>query len=143
MAPMMAREMRPPHDERGMSVTVLGMTMITALILTAGLVIDGGQKVTATSRAQTAAAGATRVAGNASATQQLAGRDPTGAAVLAARSYLAGQPGVRGSVDLAGGVVTVTASATEPTIFVSAIGIDSVTGRGRSQANVVATGERR
>lgn len=135
--------MHTQRDDRGMSVTVFGMTIIAALIMTAGLVIDGGQKITATSRAAAAAAGASRAAGNAAATQQLAGHDPAGAAVLAARAHLAGQPGVRGSVSVADGIVSIRTTATEPTIFVSAIGLTSVTGRGHAEANVVGTGERR
>jgi hypothetical protein len=114
-----------------------------ALIATAGLVIDGGQKVTATSRAESAAAGASRAAGNAGATQQLGGRSSAGSAVVAARTYLAGQPGVRGSVEVANGIVWITTSATEPTIFLAAIGISQVVGTGSAQANVVATGQRR
>ncbi len=130
-------------DERGMSISVLLLMIMGALIATAGLVIDGGQKITATSRAETAAAGASRVAGNAAATRQLGGQDPTGAAVLAAKAYLAGQPGVRGSVSVSRGIVSITTTATEPTIFLSALGLNSVTGRGAAEANVVATGEKR
>lgn len=135
--------MSSPRDERGMSVTLLGMTIVAALMMTAGLVIDGGQKITATSRAETAAAGASRSAGNAGATKQLAGQNPAGAAVLAARAYLAGQPGVRGSVSVANGIVSITTTATEPTIFLSAIGFGTVTGRGEAEANVVGTRQRR
>ena len=105
---------------------------MSALIITTGLVIDGGQKVTATSRAESAAAGAGRAAGNAAATQQLGGADPAGAAVLAAKTYLAGQPGVDGTVSISNGVVMVTTSAHEPTILLSVIGIGSVSGRGFS-----------
>lgn len=135
--------MRPRSDERGLSISVLTIVIMGAMIATAGLVIDGGQKLTATTRAETAAAGASRVAGNAAATEQLGGQNPAGAAVLAARAYLAGQPGVSGTVSVSGGIVSITTSATEPTIFLNAIGIGSVTGRGQAEANVVATGERR
>lgn len=135
--------MAPGTDERGLSISVLMIVVMGALIATAGLVVDGGQKLTATSRAESAAAGASRVAGNAAATEQLGGQDPAGAAVLAARTYLAGQPGVEGSVSVANGIVSITTSATAPTIFLAAIGVGSVTGRGQAEANVVATGQRR
>lgn len=135
--------MRPRTDERGLSISVMTIVIMGAMIAMAGLVIDGGQKLTATSRAETAAAGASRVAGNAAATEQLGGQNPAGAAVLAARAYLAGQPGVSGSVSVASGIVSITTTATEPTIFLNAIGIESVTGRGQAEANVVATGEQR
>jgi hypothetical protein len=131
------------RDQRGLSISVLVLMIMGALIATAGLVIDGGQKVTASSRAETAAAGASRAAGNAAATQQLGGRNPAGAAVLAARTYLAGQPGVHGSVSVANGTVSITTTATEPTIFLAALGISQVTGSGQAVASVVATGQRR
>ena len=84
------------RDERGLSVTPFVAVIFAALIMTVGLVVDGGQKVAAASRAETAAAGAGRAAGNAAATQELGARDPVAAATLAARTYLAGQPGVTG-----------------------------------------------
>ena len=133
----------PSRDERGLSITPFIAVIFAALIMTVGLVVDGGQKVAAASRAETAAAGAGRAAGNAAATQELGARDPVAAAILAARTYLAGQPGVTGSVTVSGGVVTVNTSATEPTIFLGIVGIDAVTGTGSAQANIVPTGATR
>jgi hypothetical protein len=135
--------MKPQRDERGQSITPFVIVIMSALIMTAGLVVDGGQKVSAASRAEVAASGASRAAGNAAATKELAGTDPGGAAVLAARAYLAGQPGVQGSVTVASGVVSVHTRAEEPTIFLSMIGIESVAGSGSAEANIVATGESR
>jgi hypothetical protein len=131
------------QDERGQSLSLFVLVIMGALIITAGLVIDGGQKVTATSRAESAAAGASRAAGNAAATQQLGGADAASAAVLAAKTYLAGQPGVDGTVSVSNGVVLVTTSANEPTILLSVIGIDSVSARGSARANIVPTGDAR
>ena len=133
----------PKGDGRGQSVSLFVLMIIGGLIMTAGLVIDGGQKVAAASRAETAAAGASRAAGNAAATLELGGASPVAAAVTAAKAYLAGQPGVTGSVAVTGGIVTVQTSATEPTIFLAAIGIGQVTGRGSAQANLVPTGHSR
>ena len=115
------------------SRSVFVLVIMSALIITTGLVIDGGQKVTATSRAESAAAGAGRAAGNAAATQQLGGADGVSAAVLAAKTYLAGQPGVDGSVSISNGIVIVTTSANEPTILLSVIGIDSVSAKGSAR----------
>lgn len=129
------------HDERGQSVSVFAIGVMAAMVLTAGLVIDGGQKVAASSRAETAASGAARAAGNAAATQELAGGEIAGAAVTAARGYLAGHPDVGGSASVAAGIVTVRTDATEPTIFLSAIGIDSVRATGQAEANIVPTGQ--
>jgi hypothetical protein len=131
------------RDEHGQSVSLFGLVIMGALILTTGLVIDGGQKVAATSRAESAAAGASRAAGNAAATQHLGGADPASAAVLAAKNYLAGQPGVNGTVSVSNGIIAVTTDAREPTIFLSIIGIGSVNGKGSAQANIVPTGDSR
>ncbi len=131
------------RNERGQSISLFVLVIMSALITTTGLVIDGGQKVAATSRAESAAAGAGRAAGNAAATQQLGGADPASAAVLAAKTYLAGQPGIDGTVSIRNGVVMVATSAQEPTILLSAIGIGSVSGRGEARVNIVPTGASR
>jgi Putative Flp pilus-assembly TadE/G-like len=137
------RQRLPARDERGLSITPFVAVVFAALIMTAGLVIDGGQKVAAASRAETAAAGASRAAGNAAATQELGAGNPVSAAIAAARNYLAGQPGVTGSVTVNAGVVEVRTQATEPTIMLSVIGIHAVTGTGRAQASIVPSGESR
>ncbi len=131
------------QDQRGASLTPFAVVIMGALLMTAGLVVDGGQKITAASRADAAAAGASRAAGNAAATRELAGADSAGAAVRAARIYLAGQPDVTGSVRVSDGIVSVTTRSTEPTIFLSLIGIDAVTGTGSAAANIVASGDDR
>jgi hypothetical protein len=131
------------RNEHGQSISLFVLVIMSALIITTGLVIDGGQKVAATSRAESAAAGAGRAAGNAAATQQLGGADPASAAVLAAKTYLAGQSGVDGTVSISNGVVTVATSAHEPTILLSVIGIRSVGGRGEVRTNIVPTGATR
>ena len=64
------------HDERGQSVSVFITVVFAALIMTAGLVIDGGQKIAAASRAETAAAGAARAATNAGSPSPLPERVP-------------------------------------------------------------------
>lgn len=130
-------------DERGQSISLFVLVIMGALIMTAGLVIDGGQKVAATSRAESAAAGACRAAGNAAATQQLGGANPASAAVLAAKGYLAGQPGVEGTVSISNGIIVVTTTANEPTILLSIIGVASVSGEGSARANIVPTGDSR
>lgn len=137
------RATRRYGDERGQSVSVFVAVMTAALVITAGLVVDGGQKVAASSRAEGAAAGAARAAGNAAATQTLAGSNNTGSAVLAAKAFLNSQPGVTGTVSITAGVVTVRTKSTATTIFLSVIGIDSVTATGSAEANIVATGQTR
>jgi hypothetical protein len=63
--------------------------------------------------------------------------------VLAAKAYLAGQPAVAGTVSVREGVVTVRTTSTTPTVFLAVIGLDSVTGTGAAEANIVPTGQAR
>lgn len=128
------------RDERGQSISLFVLLVMGALILVAGLVIDGGQKVAAASRAEAAAAGASRAAGNAAATRRLGGAEPAGAAVLAAKSYLAGDPAVEGSVSLREGVVRVETRSSAPTLFLSGVGLATVTGTGSAEAVILPTG---
>lgn len=131
------------RDERGQSVSVFVLVVSGALIMTAGLVIDGGQQVTASGRAESSASGAARAAADAAATPELAGSSGVAAAVTAARAYLAGEPGVSGSVSVAAGVVHVQTHASAPTLFLSVIGIDQVSAVGSADANLVASGQSR
>lgn len=131
---------RQVRDQRGQSVSVFAIVVLAALIITAGLVIDGGQKVTAASRAESVAAEAARAAGNAAASQRLAGRRKVSVAMSAARTYLAGQPGVSGEVRIRGGTVRVTTKATRPTIFLGVIGIREVTAPGSADARLFPVG---
>jgi hypothetical protein len=137
------RRQFPRRDERGQSVSILVILVMAAMIFTAGLVIDGGQQAASASRAEAAAAGAARAAGNAAATQELADHDPAGSAVIAAHAYLAGQPDVAGTVTISAGVVHVRTSASSPTILLSLLGLDSVTGTGSADADLVPTGKSR
>ena len=129
------------RDERGQSISLFAVVVMAAMIMVAGLVIDGGQKVAAASRAEGAAAGAARAGADAAATDQLAGSDSMGSAVLAARTYLAGQPGVTGAVSVNAGVVAVRTQASAPTILLPLIGIDRLHADGYAEANLVASGD--
>lgn len=131
------------RDERGQSVSVFVTVVVAAMIMTAGLVIDGGQKITAASRAEAAAAGAARAAANAGVTQTIAGRSPGDASLRAATVFLAGQPGISGSASVSNGVVTVRTRASERTIFLAVIGIHSVSATGHAVSNAVGPDESR
>jgi len=133
----------PGRDERGESVSVFVTVVFAALIMTAGLVIDGGQKITAASRAEAAAAGAARAAANAGVTQTIAGRSPGDASLRAAAAFLAGQPDVSGHATVNNGVVTVRTHASERTIFLTLIGIRSVSATGHATSNAVGPDESR
>ncbi|MBA8793593.1 Flp pilus assembly protein TadG [Friedmanniella endophytica] len=114
------------------------MVIMVALILTAGLVIDGGQQVDAASRAQSIAAAAARAGSEAQATDALAGSNDTGRALAAAQAYLDGS-GVPGTVGFDGDRLRVTTEITVPTLMLSVIGIDSVRGRGEAEAELVGS----
>lgn len=133
---------RPRCDERGQSVSVFALLVVGAMFLTAGLVIDGGQQATAVSRAESVAAGAARAAANAAASGAVVGESDAAAATRAARRYLADSPGVSGNVALSNGVVTVTTRAQAATIFLSAIGLDEVSGTGRADARIISSSGR-
>jgi hypothetical protein len=129
------------RGERGGSQSILLLGVVVALVLSAGLVVDGGRKTAAARDAEAVAAGAARAGLNAGATGRLAGRANTGAAVSAARSFLAGAPDVSGSVQLLpGGRLRVTTQSTQTTRYLSIVGINTVTGRGEATADLIESG---
>ena len=129
------------RGERGGSQSILLLGVVVALVLSAGLVVDGGRKTAAARDAEAVAAGAARAGLNAGATGRLAGRANTTAAVSAARSFLAGAPNVSGSVQLLpGGRLRVTTQSTQPTRYLSIVGINTVTGRGEATAELIESG---
>lgn len=128
------------RDERGASVSVLVLLWILAIILVAGLVVDGGQQVTAARRAESAAAGAARAAADAGGTYRLAGSNNPGAGLIAARNYLAGAQGVTGRAVLSGGIIRVETEASNPTIFLSVLGIGQVRATASAEADLVSPG---
>ncbi|WP_460742021.1 pilus assembly protein TadE [Mariniluteicoccus endophyticus] len=113
------------RDERGMSMSVMVTLWVMALVVIAGLAVDGGQRVHAARRAEGAASGAARAATDAAATSRLGGRTDPGVAVLAARAHLTAS-GVAGSVELDRGVVRVRTRVGAPTIFLSIVGVREV-----------------
>lgn len=136
MSPRPSRPGRRGHDARGVSLSTFVVVVFAALIMVAGLVIDGGQKVTATRRAEAIAATAARAGADAGAPGTISGTGLGASAVTVAQAYLNGTPGVVGSARLAGGRVVVTTEVTEPTIFLSLLGLTSVTGHGESVQEV-------
>lgn len=113
-------------------MSVFVIVVFASLILVAGLVVDGGQKVTATRRAESVAAAAARAGADAGATGSIAGGKTRASAVTVATTYLRGSSGVTGSVSVRGGRVIVTTEVRQPTIFLSVLGLTHVTGRAES-----------
>lgn len=120
-----------------MSLSVLVLLWIGAIIMVAGLVVDGGQQVTAARRAESAAGGAARAAADAGGTYRLAGRNDPGAAVAAARAFLAGTDGVVGRASIEAGVVRVETESSAPTIFLSVLGISQVRAEAAAEADLI------
>lgn len=134
------------RGERGQAISVLVLGVVAVLITVAGLVIDGGQKASAISRAESAAAGAARAAANAGAggTLGMDGHREVAAAQAkaAARTYLRGAdlgdgPKINGTVTVHGNEVHVHTTVTVSTIFLSVIGIDTLAATGDATARVV------
>lgn len=122
------------------SVTLFIVLATVALMLAIGLVVDGGAKIAALQRAHASAQEAARAAGQAiapaPAVRGQAPRADPGQAATAARTYLEAA-GVVGSVYVRGDVIEVTTTTSQPTVFLAAIGIGSVSATGIAQARLV------
>lgn len=135
---------RRRRDERGGSGqwAIPVLLLIPAFMLLAGLVVDGGRQSSATREAQAVAAASARAGVDAASTSQAAGESvDVGAALTAARSSLSSS-GVSGSVQLAdGGRLQVTTTQTRETLYLSLVGISTVTGRGSAAVQLFGPGE--
>lgn len=126
------------RDEEG-AVTLMLVVLALGLLVSIGLVVDGGAKLRAVQQANRAAEEAARAG-----TQQVdvvavqtggIARLNQAQATAAATSALAAV-GVPGSASATTTTVTVTTSVTEPTIFLGLVGINSVTGTGTATAEL-------
>ncbi|MFI6321596.1 pilus assembly protein TadG-related protein [Nonomuraea sp. NPDC050556] len=128
-------------DDRG-SVTGFVMVFVLALLLCAGLVIDGGAKLQAYREAYAVAEEAARAgAGQVDVDRVYAqgGRFEidTAKALAAARAYL-GTSGHPGSAAMTGErTIEVTASVTKKTVLLSLIGVTSVEATARASAQML------
>jgi Flp pilus assembly protein TadG len=135
------------RDERG-SISLYVVVIVFALFAAIGLVVDGGGKIRALQRAESVAAEAARVAGQAVdggvAMEGLGGRIDAVTARNAAREYL-DAAGVEGSVV----VVDPTTLRVETTtryeaVFLSLLGFGEMTTTGEAEVHLVSgVGERR
>ena len=128
------------HPERG-SVAIWMITTAMTMILLVGLAVDLSGRVLAKQRAQSIAAEAARAGGQQiQAGTAIRGQgavvDP-GPAVAAARTYLAGAPGITGDVSVHSGTRVVTnTQTTYQTKFLSIIGITALTVTGHAEVDV-------
>jgi len=127
------------RDERG-SVSVWLALAAVALVLCVGIAVDLGGQVHAQQRARGIAAQAARTAGEEVAAQAIRGQAPSvdvAAAKRAASAYLA-QAGVTGTVTIrSGNVLDVTVTDTYTPMFLSSIGVGTLTVTGHSSARLV------
>lgn len=137
--PLCAHHLRRLSGDRG-AVTPFAVVAALALMVAVGLVVDGGNKLQALQRADAAAAEAARAAGQAiQPARSIRGQSPLvdlDRGVTAAQTYLSAA-GVTGTVDVRGDVIEVTTTTTEPTVFLAAVGIDSVNATGSARARLV------
>jgi Flp pilus assembly protein TadG len=129
-------------DERG-SLTLMLAVLFVSLLAIAGIVVDGGAKLDAAQNAVAAAQEAARAgAGMVNRTKAYSAGSFTvqrDQALAAARQYL-GTAGYRDFTIAAVGAdsIQVRVTVTEPTKFLSLIGIDSMTATGSATASLVA-----
>lgn len=117
------------------------LLVTVALGLMAGLVVDGGQQVTAMRRATAVAEQAARAASDAAAASALEGEPDLRMAAASASAVLAAEQEVAGSVTiLPGRRIRVDTRAQRPTVFLSVIGIGSVHADASATADLVRIG---
>lgn len=128
------------RDERGQALSVFVGTVTAALLLTAGLVVDGGAQSTATRRCEQVAAQAARAATDAGTVARVGGGGPDPTAMLAAARRVLDGSGVHGSVTVSGGAVHVTTRTATETVFLSLMGVTTLSSRGEAEAILLGSG---
>ncbi|WP_316667218.1 hypothetical protein [uncultured Propionibacterium sp.] len=120
-----------------MSVSTLFAAVMPALVLVAGLAVDGAARLTAQREAQVAAAAGARAATDAAAASRLQGASGDAQAVRAATDTARGYDitDVRVSVG-PDRRVRVSTTAGCGTVFLGVIGIDQFTVTGRAEADL-------
>ncbi len=127
------------REERGLSMSAFVAVVVLALLVVAGLVVDGGAQAVAARRAELVASAAARASADETAAARLAGREPdAGAAIATAQRVLAGSGDVTGEVRLVAGRVRVSTTTTVEPVFLSLIGIQRLVGRGAAEADLVS-----
>lgn len=126
-----------PPDRGSVSAWLLGT--VVALLVLAGLVLDGGSALAARGRAADTAAQAARAGADALDQASLRSSTPAGftanpAAARAAADRVLTAAGVTGRVEVTGSTVTVTARAAAPAVILTIVGIGEVGGQATATA---------
>lgn len=126
------------RDDRG-QLTLFFAVVVVGLFLIAGLVLDAGAQLRATQRAQATAEEAARAGAQAVDVDALmhgtATRLDPGQARQAATGYLS-DSAVQGTASAGTETVTVEVTSTEPTLFLSLIGISELQASGTATARL-------
>lgn len=130
------------RDERGNTLTVFVAVVVAALVLMAGLVVDGGAQSTASRRCHQVAAQAARAATDAGAAGKAAGSGADPAAMVRAAREVLDASGLTGTVTVAGGAVRVQTQARTSTVFLSLIGIGSLGAEAEAEAVLLSSRDR-
>lgn len=136
---MMRRRARLRADPDRGSITAYLLIMTVALVVLAGLVLDGGAALTAHGTAADTAQQAARAGADALDEQSLRATTPAGlttnpAAAREAAAAVLAAADVTGDITVTGTTVTVTARATKPTAILAIVGIDQVGGTATATA---------
>jgi len=119
-----------------MSVFACGAIM--ALLILAGLVVDGTAQLMARERAQGAAAQIARWATDASVPYQVDGSDGRNVALTAARTAAANYPDLNFDITMdQAGVLHITGTKQVNTVFLQLIGVSSLPATGMASAVVI------
>lgn len=133
-----ARPRRRPAGQDG-SVSLFLVVAVLALFIAVGLIVDGGQKLRSTQRADDVAAEAARAGVQSIQPANTVRGQPAQvnpeAAISAARHYLS-VAGVAGTVTVTGGRVQVWTSISFTPAFLSLIGLSTQTVPGRAEARL-------
>jgi Flp pilus assembly protein TadG len=124
---------RMDHDADRGSITAYVLIMTVALVVLAGLVLDGGAALTAHGRAADTAQQAARAGADALDETSLRAGTPAGltanpAAARAAAAAVLAAADITGDITVTGASVTVTARASNPTAILAIVGITRVGG---------------
>ena len=130
---------RVQHEPDRGSITAYLLIMTVALVVLAGLVLDGGAALTAHGAAADTAQQAARAGADALDEQSLRASAPAGlttnpAAAREAAAAVLAAADVTGDITVTGTTVTVTARATKPTAILAIVGIDQVGGTATATA---------
>jgi len=127
------------YNQRGLSLSVFACGAILALLIMAGLVIDGSAQLLARQRAEDAAAQVARLAMDAAVPYMVDGRDGSGAALAAAGQAARRYDNMTFSFNVDSlGSLHVGTSTTVPTLFLCLVGVAHLQATGQAVATVFA-----